>query len=81
MPGYQGVGLVFGALDAGLISGFQEFGLSSDGAHLQRCRPEHGDEEKRKNWSYARQALVAGQELNCISGCCPGLWWKRILQP
>lgn len=49
--GYQGVGLVFGAQDAGLISGFQEVGLSSDGAHLQRCRPGHGDKEKREKWS------------------------------
>lgn len=31
MPGYQEVGLVFGAQDAGLVSGFQGVGLSSDG--------------------------------------------------
>lgn len=31
LPGYQEVGLVFGAQDAGLVSGFQGVGLSSDG--------------------------------------------------
>lgn len=31
MPGYQEVGLVFGAQDALLVSGFQGVGLSSDG--------------------------------------------------